>query len=444
MEITKHNKPMAKMVSYFQQLIYVAVSLYFCQESEYADIHEVPQPSDEEFGLLDVEYEFSFEERIVLLLALMPHISPQTLDLFFVHNKDFDRPYTEFGGWKGMSHGGFLPTGETAAFVLSVRAPEKRQEVIRILGRNHWFYQQNILRCEGQAEGEPFLSGRLVVSDEVLAKMVHNSPFEHEYSTSFPAKRITTPLNWDDLVLPYHLNEELDNILLWLKHQHAIRSKWELDRIIKPGYRSLFYGPPGTGKTLTAMLLGKQNKMDVYRVDLSMIVSKYIGETEKNLAKIFDCAQHQNWILFFDEADALFGQRTETQSSNDRHANQEVAYLLQRIEDFPGMVILATNLKDNIDEAFFRRFQSSLYFPMPDQYLRYELWKKMLPPVWLGENCEELLQEAAGFKLSGGCMVNVIQTCAIELYKLTTQILTADFIRAAIRKELSKEGVAVE
>ncbi|MBP1638829.1 MAG: ftsH 2 [Bacteroidetes bacterium] len=435
---------MDKIVAYFQQLIYVAVSLYFKQESEYADIRDVPQPQDEVFGLLVGEHELSFEERIVLLLALMPHISPQTLDIFFVHNKDFDRPYTEFGGWKGLSHGGFLPTGETAAFIVSVNVPEKRQEVIRILGREHWFYKKNILRCEGQGEGEPFLSGRLVISDEVLAKPVHNIRFEHEYSMGFPARRITTALDWNDLVLPYHLSEELENILLWLEHQQTIRTRWQLDRIIKPGYRSLFYGPPGTGKTLTAMLLGKQNNMDVYRVDLSMIVSKYIGETEKNLAKIFDCAQHQNWILFFDEADALFGQRTETQSSNDRHANQEVAYLLQRIEDFPGMVILATNLKDNIDEAFFRRFQSSLYFPMPDQYLRYELWKKMLPPEWLDENKEELLHEAAEFKLSGGSMVNVIQSCAIKLYKQASQNLTVSFLQQAIQKELSKEGIAVE
>lgn len=434
---------MDKTIAYFQQLIYVAVSIYFCQESDYAGIREVPLPPDEELGLSDGEHELTFEERVVLLLALMPHISPQTLDMFFVQNKDFARPYTEFGGWKGLSHGGFLPTGETAAFIVSVNAPEKRQEVIRILGREHWFCQKNILRCEGQGEGEPFLSGRLVVSDEVLAKLVQNNRFEHAYSTDFPAKRITTPLDWDDLVLPYHLRVELENILLWLEHQHTIRTRWQLDRIIKPGYRSLFYGPPGTGKTLTALLLGKQNNMDVYRVDLSMIVSKYIGETEKNLAKIFDCAQHQNWILFFDEADALFGQRTDTQSSNDRHANQEVAYLLQRIEDFPGMVILATNLKDNIDEAFFRRFQSSLYFPMPDQYLRYELWKKMLPPVWLGEN-EELLHEAAGYKLSGGSMVNVIQTCAIELYKQTIPVLTVDSLRTAIRKELAKEGVTVD
>ena len=215
---------------------------------------------------------------------------------------------------------------------------------------------------------------------------------------------------------------------------------WGLDKIIRQGYRCLFYGPPGTGKTLTATLLGKQNEMDVYRVDLSMIVSKYIGETEKNLAKVFDKAEHQNWILFFDEADALFGQRTETQSSNDRHANQEVAYLLQRIEDFPGIVILATNLKENVDEAFFRRFQSTVYFPIPDERLRYQLWKNMIPSEWMGDANEEILQKASSYKLSGGNIVNVIQTCAIRLYGLAKPILTQELLRVAIQKELSKES----
>ena len=121
-----------------------------------------------------------------------------------------------------------------------------------------------------------------------------------------------------------------------------------IESFLKAGYRTLFYGPPGTGKTLCATLIGKKNGMDVYRIDLSMIVSKYIGETEKNLANVFDQAENRNWILFFDEADALFGKRTSTNTSNDRHSNQEIAYLLQRIEDFPGTVVLATNLKSKL------------------------------------------------------------------------------------------------
>ena len=426
------------MKSYFEKYLHTALSKFLGQESEYTHIQDIPLPDSDWLSSLVDGQEMTFEEQIVLLLALMPHISPETLDLFFIRNKELDRPYTEFGGWKGQSHQGFLPTGETAAFILSVDNPDKRQEVIELFSKEHWFHTKNILHLEGQGAGEPFLSGRLIVSDEFLAKVLHNNKYRPEYSPDFPAKRITTSLKWNDLVLPYNLREDLNDISIWLQNEQIIRSRWQLDKIIKQGYRCLFYGPSGTGKTLTASLLGKQHDMDVYRIDLSMVVSKYIGETEKNLAKIFDQAEHQNWILFFDEADALFGKRTDTNTSNDRHANQEVAYLLQRVEDFPGMVILATNLKENIDEAFFRRFQSVLYFPMPDERLRYQLWKQMTPGEWI-EN-DNILFKAAEYKLSGGSIVNVIQNCAIKLYQAESTLLTLDILRQAIIKEESKEG----
>ncbi len=437
---------MIQSIQYFQRLLQVAFSRYFGQKNEPLE----PFESTWLKTLLPENTELNFEEQTVLLLALMPHISPQTLDLFFLQNKDLDRPYTELGGWKGVSHGGFLPTGQTANFL--IENGEWRMEnvnlksifnspfsILNLLSKEHWFYKNNILHLEGQGDGEPFLSGRLVVSEEFLAS-VQDRPYAPEYNSEFPARRIETALHRNDLVLPYNLHEELDLIHHWLCHQQEINRENNLDRIVKPGYRCLFYGPSGTGKTLTATLLGKENNRDVYRVDLSMIVSKYIGETEKNLAKVFDKAAHQNWILFFDEADALFGQRTETQSSNDRHANQEVAYLLQRIEDFPGMIILATNLKDNIDEAFFRRFQSALYFPMPDQALRYQLWKKMLPAHWLSENASELLNEISTAELSGGSIVNIIQHCAIKMHLQQQEKLSIELIQDAIRREQMKEG----
>jgi hypothetical protein len=440
---------MQQAIEHFRQLLKIAFSNYFGtsgSDIDNADLKMNKENIISHCSFLTAYFNnghpLTFEEEIVLLLALMPHVCPQSLDWFFIQNKDLDRPYTEFGGWKGVSHSGFLPTGETAVFLLSVGQPEKREEVIRILSKDHWFYKKNILWLEGQGEGEPFLSGKLLVSDEVLAK-VYGQAYEPEYNAAFPAKKITTPLEWNDLVLPYNLREELDDIICWIKNQHAIREQWALNKIIKQGYRSLFYGPPGTGKTLTATLLGKQNNMDVYRVDLSMIVSKYIGETEKNLAKIFDKAEHRHWILFFDEADALFGQRTETQSSNDRHANQEVAYLLQRIEDFPGIVFLATNLKENIDEAFFRRFQSALYFPMPDERLRCQLWQKMLPDERLPDDDGEFLQQAAKHKLSGGSMVNVIQRCAIELFDRKSPKLSPEQLKQAIVREQAKEGKVI-
>lgn len=402
-------------IDWFNQMLTVAIQIYFRQGCEYSSIEKVIPPDDRWLEDITNRQEITFNERVIIMLALMPHICPQALDIFFVQNKDFDRQYTEFGGWKGLSHGGFLPTGETASFILAGEDIEKKKTVIRMFQRDHWFYTQNILRLEGAGEGEPFLSGQLRATDEFLSHVLLDREYKPDYTIGFPAKLITTPLEWKDMVLDYHTYEALEDINTWIEYQYTILEDWGLKRILKPGFRALFYGPPGTGKTLAATLLGKKNHMDVYRVDLSMIVSKYIGETEKNLAKVFDLAENRNWILFFDEADALFGKRTSTNTSNDRHANQEVAYLLQRIEDFPGMVILATNLKSNIDEAFSRRFQSIIYFPIPDEELRAALWRNMLPTQWLGEDVEELITMAAETELSGGSITNVVRRCAIMM-----------------------------
>ncbi|WP_442953314.1 ATP-binding protein [Paucibacter sp. XJ19-41] len=215
---------------------------------------------------------------------------------------------------------------------------------------------------------------------------------------------------------------------------------WGLARTLKPGYRALFYGPPGTGKTLTATLIGQAAQVDVYRIDLSMVVSKYIGETEKNLARVFDQAQSRRWVLFFDEADALFGKRnSNNQSANDQHANQEIAYLLQRVEDFPGTVILASNLRSNIDEAFARRFQSMIYFPLPDAEQRLRLWRGMLAPQRL--SAEVKLDEIAErYELSGGAIANVLRYAALLALRRHSEQISAAELRQGLVKELRKEG----
>ena len=428
---------MREYIEWFNQVLTVAIQLYFHQESEYKQLKDVYPPRNGWMEAVTGQTDTNFEERIVIMLALMPHICPQILDIFFVQNKNFDRQYTEFGGWKGLSHGGFLPTGETASFILAGEDVEKRKEVIHMFSKSHWFYGKNILRLEGAGEGEPLLSSQLRVSEEFLSRVQLDVEYKPDYTTGFPAKRITTELNWEDMVLDYQVTTELEEINTWISSGKTIMEDWGVSRILKAGYRSLFYGPPGTGKTLAATLLGKKNNMDVYRIDLSMIVSKYIGETEKNLAKVFDLAENRNWILFFDEADALFGKRTSTNTSNDRHANQEVAYLLQRIEDFPGMVILATNLRSNIDEAFSRRFQSVIYFPMPTEELRAEIWRKMLKG-WPEDVDEDLITMAAKTELSGGSIANVVRRCALATVNQKNQSLDKLILKNALQKEKLK------
>ncbi len=426
---------MTAHIDWFNRMLTTAIQLYFQQGCEYSSIEEIVPPDDGWLEEMTGQQDISFNDRVIIMLALMPHTCPQALDIFFVQNKNFDRQYTEFGGWKGLSHGGFLPTGETASFIIAGEDMEKKKTVIRMFQRDYWFYTKNILRLEGAGEGEPFLSGQLRPSEEFLSHVLLDREYKPDYNIGFPAKRITTELEWKDMVLDYNTLEALEEINTWIEHQHTIMKEWGLKRFLKPGYRALFYGPPGTGKTLAATLLGKKNNMDVYRVDLSMIVSKYIGETEKNLAKVFDMAENRNWILFFDEADALFGKRTSTNTSNDRHANQEVAYLLQRIEDFPGTVILATNLKSNIDEAFSRRFQSIIYFPMPDEELRAALWRSMLPKEWLGDDAEGLIETAAQTELSGGSIANVVRRCAITLVENQQQMLSLVLLHDSIHRE---------
>ncbi len=251
-------------------------------------------------------------------------------------------------------------------------------------------------------------------------------------------ERITTLLEWDDLVLDSQAQEEIAELLAWLEHHQTLMRDWRLDRMIKPGYRALFYGPPGTGKTMTAALIGKLTGRDVYRIDLSQAVSKYIGETEKNLAGIFDRAENSKWILFFDEADALFGKRTTTKDAKDRYANQEVAYLLQRIEDFPGLAILATNFKGNIDDAFSRRFQSMIFFPMPNADQRLRLWNKAFPGHLQMAPDIDWEQIAQQYEISGGGIINVLQFCALSAVQRKPPVITQNDILSGIRKEFRK------
>jgi hypothetical protein len=431
-------------LAWFSKVLDTRFSLFFERECECASISDVSPPDLErnhsEYARLVKECGMSFDERIILVLAIVPHIRPQALDIFFIHNKNIERSFTEVGGWKGKTHGGFLPTCETAAFILAGNDLRKRIEIGQLFEDDHFFARKGILRIEHQASGEPFFSGALRISIDYLNRLTSGMDHKPDYSIDFPASLITTKLGWDDLVLGPEELDEIENINTWLQHSGTILDEWGLGRAIKPGYRSLFYGPPGTGKTLTATLVGTTAGVDVYRIDLSKVVSKYIGETEKNLANVFDQAENKNWILFFDEADALFGKRTQTSNSHDRYANQEISYLLQRVEDFPGVVILATNLKANIDDAFARRFQSVIYFPMPDAEQRLRLWRGIV-------GCKSRLAEdvrleelAEGYELSGGAITNVVRYGAIKALQKSKPVITqADLIKG-IAKERFKEG----
>lgn len=440
-----HARALALELGWLETVIQARLEQHFQRPDEGPG--ELPAPPDlpegSELGQWVAKASLTPVERLVLALALAPHLRPEALDLFFVRNQNLDRGFTEFGGWKGRQHGGFLPTGETAAFLVAGNDLDRRIALLDLFDPSHMLGQQGVLRLESEAALEPQLSGALLVSAEALQRLCTGVWHKPDYSLQFPAKLITTRLTWDDLVLAPEVLDQVMTLQAWLTHGATLMEGWGLGRSLKPGYRSLFYGPPGTGKTLTATLIGQACGADVYRIDLSMLVSKYIGETEKNLARVFDQAQNRHWILFFDEADALFGKRTATTNSNDRHANQETAYLLQRVEDFPGVVILATNLRSNLDDAFSRRFQSMIYFPMPDASERLRLWKGMLnggkrlaPEVDL-----EALSER--HELAGGAIANVLRFAGLQALRSGREAMTLADLQVGLARELRKEGRTV-
>ena len=431
-------------IAWFEQVLTLRMEHYFKQVENPAafDTLQIPDLTHDgsEYAAIVNRYQLNFAERIVLILAIIPHVKPQALDILFVRNQNFDRGYTEFGGIKGQEHSGFLPTCETAAFILAGDDIKQRFAVAQLFKSPHCFVEQRLLKLERTHTNEPFMASSLLISDEYLQRFTSGETEKLDYSINFPAKLITTPLQWDDLVLDHSVMDELHKVITWITHNDVIMHKWGMAKTLKPGYRTLFYGPPGTGKTLTATLMGLELGFDVYRVDLSSMISKYIGETEKNLANLFDQAQNKNWVLFFDEADALFGARSSGNSANERHANQEVAYLLQRVEDFPGLVILATNLRANIDEAFSRRFQSMIYFPMPDSEQRVQLWQKTLNGRLEPNKEDELFKLAEKYELAGGAITNVVRYAAICAIEAELEYVSIRDLKTGINKELRKEG----
>ncbi len=385
-------------------------------------------------------YKLTPDERILLILVLIPQVQPNMLDIFFSANKSIGRGYTEFGGLKGNKHSGFIPTVETALFLLAGKDLTLRFSFYRFFEPDHIFAAHNIISIDRGTSDEPFYSSAISISDEYVDFFTTGQIRKPRFSTEFPAKLLTTKMEWEDLVVDQYTRKQVDELRIWLEHGPDLLNKWHMDAKLKPGYKVLFYGPPGTGKTLTAALLGKVFKLDVYRIDLSMVISKYIGETEKNLEKVFRRAEHKNWILFFDEADALFGKRTSISDAHDKYANQEIAYLLQRLEDYPGLVILASNMRNNVDEAFTRRLQSIIHFATPKAQERVRLWTNAFSPECIPPAADDILHIATQYELAGGSIINVVQYASLMALGSNRRNILIEDILEGVKKEFSKEG----
>lgn len=258
---------------------------------------------------------------------------------------------------------------------------------------------------------------------------------------SHQATLIKKKHTWDELVLPQAQKDALERACNQIKYKHVVYDEWNLKHTILygRGLSMLFTGPPGTGKTMAAQVVANDLHLEIYRVDLSQVVSKYIGETEKNLAEIFDSAKKSNVVLLFDETDALFGKRTEVKDSHDKHANLETAYLLQKMEEYDGITIMTTNLLENLDQAFFRRISYVIHFPIPDENSRKLIWQKIYPKeAPIGDDVDFNFL-AKKFEISGGNIKNVVITSTF-MAAAESQKIGMKHIIKALEYEMKKQG----
>jgi len=380
---------------------------------------------------------FDAYEQSILLAALAPYLHPTFYDSIVSNHVPQGGDLVELGGIRSGNFRGMMPTGDTVLFMLAGTDMDRRVQIQHLFGPDQPLAVQEALTIEAVREGELPMSGKLILGSRWRERVLFGKEQRPRFGPDFPAQLLTTRMEWEDVVLNPHTRAQIDHMQIWINHNERLMQDWNMGRKIKRGYRALFFGPPGTGKTLVASLLGKQFHKDVYRIDISQVVSKYIGETEKNLEKIFTQAEHKDWIIFCDECDAIFGKRMSVSNAHDKFANQEVSYLLQRIEDHPALIILASNFKNNIDTAFLRRFNATISFPLPNEEERLLLWQKSVPQkMEVHFGFEDIARK---YELSGASILNVIHFAALRSLSQNSQELSKDDIIDGIRGEFSKE-----
>lgn len=441
-QVTLLMQAMLSEMKWFLEIVDARIDELENNKSQFSfSLHPVPPLPENNSAYTQLVNQFNLTptERLLLICSIIPHLAPEELTKRFRDpNNHLKLRFPEMGGCVDLMFTQFVPTLQTLIFLLS--GNDKTNSV---------FYKMAItttgkLVREGIISLQPLralendnneLNFPLLLTQEYLLFLQSGVKPRPDYGRAFPATWVSTNLDWNHLVLDKRTMSEINQIMRWVEFGKELI---ETSGMFNVSYPCLFYGPPGTGKSLTAKLIGKKYKKDVFRVDLSMIVSKYVGETEKNLAHLFDRAEGKDWILFFDEADSLFSKRTSVNSAQDKWANLEVSYLLQRMEEHRGLTILATNFKDNLDAAMTRRFQSVIYFPAPKKEEREKLWRSLLPESFTYATTIDF-DKLASYEFSGANISNILKDTCLSAVSNGTREVNGEWLTKSILKEFVKE-----
>jgi hypothetical protein len=398
---------------WFAKIIENRLSIYFQQTEQASDMFSdvvLPDLSsyDDMYSRVVREYNMSLEERVVLLLALAPHVCPQLLDLFFLRNTNYDRGFTQFGGLKGYNHAGFIPTVETALFLLAGENLEKRFQLLSLFSDHHYFQKNKILLLGSITSGEPSASRMLSVSDEYLHHFISNEMNKSVGSAIFPAQLVTTNLEWEDLVLADEIIDQVMQIRAWITHGHQLMEEWGMKKWLKPGYRAVFYGVAGTGKTLTAALLGKTAGLDVCKIDLSIFRSGHNHEIKQFISDLIDQAQRKNWILLFDLGDDSYSEKSLAVNNGYQQPQFiQLPFLLRSLENFSGVAIFIADLSTPLNKCFYSGLQSVIHFPVPSFRERKALWLQAFSKNTSLQKELHFDEIASRYEITGGAIMEV-------------------------------------
>jgi len=377
-----------------------------------------------------------------LLETLARHLETQPLPVAILCHKDHAAPFADLFTRQPVVHISLAaPSTAEKVAMLKRQLPAQLQKRIDMetLSQRYSFYPEILPYILQEASYYRALrdGGKSPEQQDFIRALAQRS----RKNFGKLAQRITPRRTLEDLVLAPAIMQQLTEITAAVKLRDKVTEVHFADKLAgKMGISALFYGESGTGKTLAAEVLANQLNTDLVKVDLSSVVNKYVGETEKNLARIFDLAEEDSGVLFFDEADALFGKRSETKDAHDRHANIEVSYLLQRLESYPGLVILATNNRSHLDSAFNRRFTFITRFTWPDDTLRQEMWRRIWPASLPLSPDADFDMLARYNSLTGANVRNIALLAAILAADEGSPAVDSQHLERALKRELGKSG----